>query len=643
MTEEDQASPAVLLPTLQLRQLQVTTGGRVAYNERFHPGVNIIRGENGSGKSTIADFIFYILGGEFEDWKAVAKNCDEVQAEIITSRGAICLRRDIDSKQTPIKAFFGSWQDAQAHSLDSWETFAIRRNERSTRPSFSQMMFRSMLIPEAQSDGASNITMHQIMRLLYADQRSPSTRLFRFETWDTQNIRSAVGDLICGVAGYELYETNLAIREKEGLFEDVRKNLSALIRLLPSDESLNNPATIRGQIQSLEKERNEVLASIASVDEQIDEGEINDFIAARRKARDGLRKTKEKIAAEETTISGYELELADLEDFLAFLEEMIRKVERAEASRDAIGQIEFSHCPACLSPLTSPVDEHHCHVCGSEKDPDDEKARYNQIRLDFEIQQRESRQLRDKKLTGLSAAKATARALNRDYRAALSEFTTQFDLSSSPRDAFLAEQNRRAGEIGREIGYLIKSLDTADQIEQLSAEKARLQEELSKLRDRRTALDAAARKRRNVALGNVSDIAASLLRRDLDRQPEFSDAQAVSLNFADDAILVDGRINFAESSNVFLKNAAILSLFLAAGRDRQFYHPHFLLLDNIEDKGMEEVRSHHFQKLLVEAATELTIPYQVIFTTSMMNPDLELEDYVIGPHYTHDNRTLRLN
>ena len=630
-------------PTLQLRKLQVTTGGRIAYSERFHSGVNIIRGENGSGKSTIADFIFYILGGEFDDWKAVARNCDEVQAEILTSRGPICLRRDIEGKQAPIKVFFGSWDEAQGHSLDGWETFAIRRHEKSTKPSFSQMMFRSMLIPEAQSDGASNITMHQILRLLYADQRSPSTRLFRFETWDTQNIRSAVGDLICGVAGYELYETSLAIREKESLFEEVRKHLSALLKLLPSDESLNNPAAIRGQIQSLEQEREGVLASISKVDEHIDEGEVTKFLTARRTARDALRKTKEKVAAEEAAIAGYELEIADLDEFLKFLGEMIEKVEQAEASRDAIGHIEFSHCPACLAPLKSQTDEHQCHACGSEKDPENEKARYNQIRLDFEIQQRESRQLLDQKLAGLAASKSAARTLGGDYRTALGNFSAKFDLSSSPREAFLADQNRRAGEIGREILYLTKSLETAEQIEQLSSEKAKLQEDLSKLRDRRSALDAAAKKRRNIALGKVSDIAASLLRKDLDRQPEFADAQSVSLSFPDDAILVDGRINFAESSNVFLKNSAILALFLAAGLDRQFYHPHFLLLDNIEDKGMEEVRSHHFQRLLVETATELKIPYQVIFTTSMMNPDLELEDYVIGPHYNHENRTLQLN
>src|SRR5262249_10482375 len=107
-----------------------------------------------------------------------------------------------------------------------------------------------------------------------------------------------------------------------------------------------------------------------------------------------------------------------------------------------------------------------------------------------------------------------------------------------------------------------------------------------------------------------------------------------------DAMSVDGQMNFAESSNVILKNSAILALFAAATLDPDFHHPRFVLFDNVEDKGMEVGRSHNFQALIVEVSRRAKIPHQVIFTTSMMNPSLETGEFVIGPSYTHDMRTL---
>ena len=57
---------------------------------------------------------------------------------------------------------------------------------------------------------------------------------------------------------------------------------------------------------------------------------------------------------------------------------------------------------------------------------------------------------------------------------------------------------------------------------------------------------------------------------------------------------------------------------------------------------MQEDRSHKFQRTIVEMVTEIKLPYQVIFTTSMMNPELELDDYTIGPPYTSEQRSLDL-
>ena len=136
----------------------------------------------------------------------------------------------------------------------------------------------------------------------------------------------------------------------------------------------------------------------------------------------------------------------------------------------------------------------------------------------------------------------------------------------------MATRNQRIGQIDREIEHLVSALDTAEEIQRLSLRKGQLQEEIQRLKDRREALNKGASRRRQIALTHISDIASKLLRSDLDRQPEFKDAQGVELNFRDDAIFVDGKMNFAESSNVFLKNSTILGMFLAAGQDRNFFH-----------------------------------------------------------------------
>ena len=53
----------------------MTNDGEVAYDEEFHRGVNIIRGQNSSGKSTIVRFIFFVLGGYYTDFVPQAVKC----------------------------------------------------------------------------------------------------------------------------------------------------------------------------------------------------------------------------------------------------------------------------------------------------------------------------------------------------------------------------------------------------------------------------------------------------------------------------------------------------------------------------------------------------------------------------------------
>jgi hypothetical protein len=66
-----------------------------------------------------------------------------------------------------------------------------------------------------------------------------------------------------------------------------------------------------------------------------------------------------------------------------------------------------------------------------------------------------------------------------------------------------------------------------------------------------------------------------------------------------------------------------------------------MLMDNIEDKGMMEERSQNFQRILVSECDKLTNDYQIIFTTSMIDPDLNKSEYVAGPFYKKGNHTLQ--
>lgn len=625
---------------LQINRLRVMRRGQAAYDQNFHPGVNIIRGENGSGKSTISDFIFFVLGGEFDDWKDVASRCDEVQAEIETSNGKLVLKRATASAQQPVDVFFGGFEDASKSALDRWETFSLRRS--GGKESFSQVMFRTLGIPEAQSDGASNITMHQLLRLCYSDQRTPATRIFRYESFDTQSIREAVGDLICGISGYELYELGLEIRDKEKEFSKIDTKLSSLLGALRVENALATPASINSKIQELTAEKARLYDDIKEVDSYVDTGEVGDFLTERKTARTRLSKQREAITALEADISEAEFELREISQFQNFLEEQTVKLAAAQISFEVVGAIEFSHCPACGKEIFDSDSEGQCHVCKEDLDLDIERERYNQIRLDLEIQSRETNQLLVQKKGSLNGKVAEIRKKRSEHKRDLTQYQVKYAGPNGPREAFLATRTNRIGHIDAEVAYLLSNLQVAEEIEALSAEKAAVQTDLDIKNARATALRSAAGKRRTVALSSVSRIAAAILRSDLPRQDEFMAAVDVSVNFKNDAISVDGTYNFAESSNVFLKNATVFALFLAAMKDETFYHPRFLLFDNIEDKGMQEERSHLFQKLIVEYATAFEAPFQIIFTTSMMNPDLELEDYVVGPAYSHTNRTLDL-
>ena len=102
----------------------------------------------------------------------------------------------IGGKLEPVSVYFGPLADSLEADIDAWQRFPIRRPPGGKDLSITQVLFRAIGLPEAPSLGNSNLTMHQVLRLLYADQQTPPRKLFRFESFDSRDIREVVEKVV---------------------------------------------------------------------------------------------------------------------------------------------------------------------------------------------------------------------------------------------------------------------------------------------------------------------------------------------------------------------------------------------------------------------------------------------------------------
>jgi hypothetical protein len=62
----------------------------------------------------------------------------------------------------------------------------------------------------------------------------------------------------------------------------------------------------------------------------------------------------------------------------------------------------------------------------------------------------------------------------------------------------------------------------------------------------------------------------------------------------------------------------------------------------MEDKGIEMLRAQNLQNLLIKRVNEFdSKSYQMIYTTSYITDELDQSSYVVGEHYTKENRSLK--
>jgi AAA domain len=616
------------------------------YDEAFHDGINIIHGGNGSGKSTITDFIYFALGGDLKEWREEAQLADYVLAEITTAEAVITIKREVSEQiGRPMHVFFGSYVDSLAADIRNWLQFPYKRPEDGY--SFSQVLFKAIGIPEAISDGVSNITMHQLLRVLYSDQLTPVQRIFRVESFDTWQTRQAVGDLLCGLGGYDIYSLQLNLRELDKTFTEVSARLKSLMTVASSygDELLLEQ--VAKAMQKAQADQGELQAKLSQLLQHAEEASTSseaDKLVKRR--RRDLAKAKLAVSKLTDTIETLEYEQVDAEHFIDHLRAAVEDFEDASNTFFALGAVRFEFCPSCFAPISGSSDHErtHCHLCNTPSVEGHDETRALAVRLDLEMQIKESLEIQRERSQELVKLQNELRAATSNLRAIANASEADRNSAASKFDTVLAETSRQIGYLDREIEQLGKRETLAREIAALSEEKSLLNAKISELKDQIVAAETSQNTRKRTAYTLIAERLKQTLARDLSEHSDFDNIETVSFSFAEDWIAINGNKNRVGSASgmVVLKNSFLLSLFATSLVDQEFNLPRFLLMDNIEDKGMVQERSWNFQRLIVETSTAAQAKHQIIFSTSKIAPELRDSPMVVGGEYTKLRRTLKI-
>jgi len=622
------------------RLIIVTHTGAAAYDERFHLGVNIIRGNNSSGKSTISNFVFFILGGDFVNWTHQAILCREVYAELTINDAIITLKRNVsESSLQPLSLYWGDYDTAKKDNLN-WQTFPYKQTE--NKISFTRALFNALSYPEIRTEADSNITMHQILRLMYVDQDSPAQSLFRFERFDIPLTRLTVAEVLLGYYDDSLYVDRVTLREALKTYDDKKRQFDAINRIYGETGGETSTSNVLKEIETTKENIVKIDSSIQELRNQNRARITVKTLLETERIQNQLIPAKKLVETLKDQIEELSFDIFDSEQFIEMLNNRIKELDNSILTKKVFAELELTHCPQCHSPLSNEHPENSCSLCKQELPVELQATYASRMRQELALQIKESTSLLANKNNRLQELKSeldiaipAARTLQRQLDIAIAE-------SQSTRDDRLDQMLIEKGSHSQQLIFLNQQLKNVALLARLRKEIADLAGTIEDLRLKIQSKMQRQDQRYNTAVQKIQSYTLEILKRDLDRQDEFKTAKKIELDFSKDTFSLDGNNSFSASSNIYFKNAIHFAIFFAS-LDLDFMrYPKFILCDNMEDKGMEKERTQNFQNVIAEISKRFDIAHQIIFTTSMISDQLNDTELCVGENYNPSNKTLKV-
>lgn len=622
-------------PSLVLNRLIISKNDSYVYDETFHLGVNIIRGENGSGKTTIVEALIYLLGGNVENKKVQFNNCDYVYGEFEFNFQKYTLKRSIeeDGKFPPVEIFEGAFEIA-INSTEKWLRYPNKRTD--SKRSYSQVLFEILNLPEQKLD--SNITIHDVLRLLFQDQRTNSENIYASQKFNESQIKlQTVSDILFGIGDYESLEIKNELNKKERLYSEKDGEYNQIYKILgKSDIDLHKNSIIN--------DINQKNTKIEELKNKIDTIQENKSPLSTEKSSQieqevfQRRVNINKINSQITTTN------IEIDDYTAFLSNIIDKMNSASDSQKMASEITrqvFNICPECFQPITK-TNNDICPLCKTPKNEISVSKKYLKIYNDLLYQKSEVERVIQNKKEELNKLKILYNKELQDLKVVELQFSNYIN-NLSYMDAEIKNLYINIGVTSNEINELYKQLKLAEQITEIKNEKEQLSKEIAELKEKLRNIYTQQEQRRGIIYKSINDYTIELLNKDLSN--ETKNIKEIFFDFGRDALYAKGKSSTSASTGCYLKNSFYFAMFLTSLKYDFVLYPRFIIMDNIEDSGISIERIRNFHNSIIEYSNDSNIQHQIIFTATLekIAPELNDSKYCVGEKYKDKNdlRSLR--
>lgn len=609
--------------------------------KNFFRGINIIHGsDNGVGKSTIADLLFFGLGGEVHDWIEQIKKDEIVYLEISINNKPLTLKRSLESAFSPLAIHEGTLVNALAKDA-VWFVYPYARSK--NQKSFTQALFLLLGFPEPKTDLDDNLTFNQILRLLYEDQLTPVGKIFKQLNFDKPATRKAIYEFLTGIDDFEVYMLKNEIKNNERTVSSLNGEMKGLMTRLG----------IEGN--DFEQFKDKLVERQREIGQEISNDQLNINEKLQRQGSSGKNENKRtsNLLKEIAKNRGVLLKLEEQsrylknenEDSIEFVSCLLQRVEALRDSQKLLvhlGEIDFKYCPSCLGEISQYREIGKCLLCHNALTEGNSSENRLRMEMELSFQIRESEKLietRNLEIQSIEKESSSVAILLKDQERELESLNN----SVTEFDANIRIKIQEVGYKERELDHLKEKIQGIKGLNELWAKIQGLQKDIDQLNSKVKSLEETQEGRKIQVSSFIQNKTLSIIKNDLAASEDvFGQAEEVIVDFMNDRVFVDGKVRFSASALPLLKNATMLSLFLASLEFDYFRMPHFMLLDNIEDKGMLPKRSHLFQETIIKYCPKDRDDYQLIFTTSMLAPTLENSKFIVGRCYSQNAKALTL-